>query len=170
MSQVLVVDANRAPADLVAEVAAQAGIQQPAQLRRLTVDLRIEAQAADDSFLSPLVAEAILEFVHSPEGRGEGSGAMQGKFESRGGLDVSWHATNEYFEGGHRVMEVKHPAHQPVPLSVGYLEHHGDGMVCLVVGGVRYALEVFKTLANPDPAKRYQFVRQGDTVNVVERP
>lgn len=165
---------ERVPADLVAEAAEAVGTQQPTHLRRLTVDLRIEAQAADESYLSPLVADALREYLDTPAGRGDStpqSDAMAGKFESRAGLDVTWHATNEYFENGQRVHigDVLDRA-RPVPLMVAQLEHHVGFGDCLVIEGVRYSLGAFKVLANPDPAKRYSFVRQGDTVTVVERP
>lgn len=165
---------ERLPSDVVADVAAQAGVEQLPSMRRLTVDLRIEAQSADDSFLSPLVAEALREYLESPAGRGNttpGMSAMRGKLESRAGLDVTWHATNEYFENGQRVDYSEacgaggRPA-RPVPLTVAQL----DGEDVIVIYGIRYHREVFKTLANPDPAKRYSFTRQGDTVTVVERP
>lgn len=161
---------ERLPSDVVADVAAQAGVEQLPSMRRLTVDLRIEAQSADDSFLSPLVAEALREYLESPAGRGNttpGMSAMRGKFESRAGLDVTWHATNEYFENGARVSApLDCDRARPVPMHVAQLE--GDDVI--VIDGIRYHREVFKKLANPDPAKRYSFTRQGDTVTVVERP
>jgi hypothetical protein len=62
--------------------------------RRLTVDVRIEAEAADDSPLGSLVAEALQEFIeHQP-----GQSGMSGKFESKAGLDVTWSARNEFFD------------------------------------------------------------------------
>jgi hypothetical protein len=169
MSQVLTKQPPRpaVPADLVEHAANEMGVPPaPPQLRRLTVDLRIEAQSADDSFLAPLVAEALQEFTERERaGHRTPEDSMRGKFETKAGLDVTWRATNEYFENGHRVELVGQDDARPVPLSVAQLV--GD---CLVMDGVRYSLVVFKTLANPDPAKRYQFVRQGDTVTVVERP
>lgn len=145
----------------------------PELLRRLTVDVRIEAQTADDSYLSPLVAEALQEFIGSPGGTGEGHDAMHGKFESKDGVDVTWRAVNEYFENGVPVLDMGQAFAKgtaPIPLTIGHLEHAADGGECLVIDGVRYSLAVFKTLAHPDPAKRYSFVRQGDTVTLVERP
>lgn len=167
MSQVLTPPRPAVPADLVEHAAREMGVAQaPPYLRRLTVDLRIEAQAADNSFLAPLVVEALQEFV----ARGSEE-LVGGKFESKAGLDVTWVVTNEHFENGQRVV-LDHGRGQrarPVPLTVAQLEHWGGGD-CLVIDGVRYSLAVFKTLANPDPAKRYSFVRQGETVTVVERP
>ena len=42
----------------------------------------------------------------------------------------------------------------------------------VVVDGVAVCLDVLKTLANPDPTKFYQFVRDGNvvTVQVVKHP
>ena len=65
-------------------------------LRKLTVNLQIEAQTADDSALAPLVVEALQEFIvmaSGPEG-----GKAEGKFESKVGLDVTWDTKNEYFD------------------------------------------------------------------------
>ncbi|HWQ39188.1 MAG TPA: hypothetical protein VNM24_11380 [Burkholderiales bacterium] len=59
---------------------------------------------------------------------------------------------------------------RPVPMDVAQLEDVAGVGPCLLIEGVRYSLAFFRMLANPDPAKRYSFVRQGDTVTVVERP
>lgn len=62
----------------------------PELVRQLTVDIRIEARAADDSPLAPLVIEALREFIEaSPD-------TASGKFESKAGLDISWSVRNEY--------------------------------------------------------------------------
>lgn len=63
-------------------------------LRKLTIDIRVEAQAADDSALAPLVVEALQEFIEATNSHSK----MAGKFESRAGLDVTWAARNEYFD------------------------------------------------------------------------
>lgn len=39
----------------------------------------------------------------------------------------------------------------------------------LRINGVQYAFEIFEMLANPDPAKRYSFERDGDMVIVHEK-
>lgn len=45
-------------------------------------------------------------------------------------------------------------------------------MRTVIVDGVAVRLDVLKTLANPDPSKFYQFVREGNvvTVQVVKHP
>lgn len=63
-------------------------------LRKLTIDIKIEAQAADDSPLAPLVTEALQEFIDQTTPQSK----MHGKFESKAGLDVTWSARNEYFD------------------------------------------------------------------------
>jgi len=76
-------------------------------LRKLTVHIMVEAQAADDSPLAPLVVEALQEFIAAT---GPGS-PRSGKFESKAGLDVSWASRNEYFDDlGHAVHIDEMPA------------------------------------------------------------
>jgi hypothetical protein len=147
--------------------------------RRLTVEIRVEAEAGDDSPLSGLVVEALREYIDMPGGQAEASGM----FESKGGLDVHWRALNRYFQGdaligeqgvndrGERVdsllagMVQPEPSQRvPVPMAIAQME--GE---FIVIEGVRYSMCVFQKLANPDPAKRYVFTRIGDVVNVVER-
>jgi hypothetical protein len=69
--------------------------------RRLTVDIRIEAQAADDSPLAPLVAEALQEFISAAPT------AMHGKFETKAGLDIAWSMRNQYFDAAGRPVATK---------------------------------------------------------------
>lgn len=66
--------------------------------RRLTVDIKVEAEAIGDTPLGHLVVEALREFITAnPK-------TMTGKFESTAGLDVSWTVRNEYFNAaGERV-------------------------------------------------------------------
>lgn len=128
--------------------------------RRLTVDIRVEGEAADDSALAPLVADALLEFVQSENNR------ASGMFESKAGLDVRWRACNEYFDrGGFRVHVDGDPGRHPVPMGMAYV--NADASV-LTIKGVKFSAGVFQTLANPDPAKRYSFARDGDVVVVQE--
>jgi hypothetical protein len=63
-------------------------------LRKLTVHIMVEAQAADDSPLAPLVVEALQEFI-AATGR---DSPKSGKFESKAGLDVTWATKNEYYD------------------------------------------------------------------------
>jgi hypothetical protein len=157
--------------------------------RRLTVNLRIEAEAGDDSPLGSVVAEALKEYLKSPAGQGAGGDAMQGFFEAQSGPDVHWHCLNHYYLGdqlvgmvgvdaqgrrfdvledtpeGAKVRLPESPAYA-VPADVAVME--GEGTI--VIKGVRCSMEVFKTLADPNPAKRYVFTRSADGVfNVVER-
>lgn len=80
-------------------------------LRKLTIDIKVEAQAADDSPLAPLVTAALQEFIDQTTEQS----AMHGKFESKEGLDITWSARNEYFD------DLGHPVHiqQPVAAAVG---------------------------------------------------
>lgn len=160
------------------------GNYQPSWRRRLTVDIRIDAAAADDSPLSGLVVNALREYIDSPAEQGDGNSAMVGKFESKDGLDVSWRAINRFYEDEKLVGEVgvndrgervdsmlsglvsPDPIRHPVPMALAQME----GEDTIVIRGVRYSLCVFETLANPDPDKRYSFTRQRETVAVVERP
>lgn len=73
--------------------------------RRLTLNILVEAEAADDSNLAPLVDAAVREFLESPPGQGIGPESMKGKFESAGGLDVTWRALNSYYVGDRLVGE-----------------------------------------------------------------
>lgn len=63
-------------------------------LRKLIIDIKVEAQASDDSPLAPLVTAALQEFIDQTTEHS----AMQGKFESKEGLDITWSARNEYFD------------------------------------------------------------------------
>lgn len=63
-------------------------------LRKLTVHICVEAQAADESPLAPLVAAALQEFIDSTTPHSKATG----KFESKAGLDVTWATKNEYFD------------------------------------------------------------------------
>ena len=77
-------------------------------LRKLAVHILVEAQAADDSPLAPLVAKALQEFIDSTTPQSKATG----KFESKDGLDVTWATKNEYFDDlGHlvNVEEFKRP-------------------------------------------------------------
>lgn len=152
--------------------------------RRLTVELRIEAEAGDDSPLSGLVTKAVREYLDSPAGRGEGESQPGGMFESKAGLDVHWRWLNRYYQDGKLIGETgvndrgervdslvtglvnPDPVRHAVPMAVAQME----GEDTIVIDGIRFSMVVFKTLANPDPAKRYAFVRKGDVVTVVERP
>lgn len=162
-------------AALKAAEVAQAAVA--AWRRRLDVHIHVEAEAADDSPLSKLVANAVKEFAS------QAPSATAGKFESRDGLDVSWRVMNRYYadeqligmsgvnDRGELVNtplgEILQPGpiKHPVPLEVAHMD--GEGVI--VIDGVRFQRDVFKTLANPDPAKRYVFTKQGDVVTVVER-
>ena len=89
---------SAAVAHAVAGMAREAGVVEKKRTevakRRLTVDIKVEAESADDSYLAPLVVEALQEFMqHQAD-----CAAMAGKFESRAGLDVTWSARNEYFD------------------------------------------------------------------------
>ena len=66
----------------------------PVPRRRLTVNITIEAETADDSELAPLVAESLQEFMDSTEART----SMAGKFEAKTGMDVSWRVMNRYYD------------------------------------------------------------------------
>lgn len=63
-------------------------------LRKLTIDIKVEAQAADDSPLAPLVVEALEEFLDRTN---ENSHAA-GKYEASNGIDITWTSRNEYFD------------------------------------------------------------------------
>lgn len=81
-------------------------------LRKLTIDIKVEAQAADDSPLAPLVTEALQEFIDATTEHS----SMQGKFESKAGLDISWSARNEYFDD---LGNLVHIDQKPVAQAVG---------------------------------------------------
>jgi hypothetical protein len=91
------------PADLMADgirFAREHGLDQappPPFLRKLRVTVEIEGQSTDASDLAPLVDEALREFLalSMPQ-----DGALQGKFESKAGLDVTWRAMNAYYQHG----------------------------------------------------------------------
>ena len=77
-------------------------------LRKLEVHVLVEAQAADDSPLAPLVAKALQEFIDQTTPHSKASG----KFESKDGLDVTWATKNEYYgDDGLRIKpeEFKRP-------------------------------------------------------------
>lgn len=90
-------------------------------LRKLTIDIRIEAQAADDSALAPLVVEALQEFIAATNSNSR----MAGKFESAGGLDVSWAAKNEYFDDDGAPMP--RPISEAVAGAVAEIHHTPKG-------------------------------------------
>jgi hypothetical protein len=128
--------------------------------RRLTIDIRICAEAGDDSPLAPLVAAALLEFIESK------ARPAHGKFESKAGVDVAWRACNEFLDAeGNRVAHDGNADRYPVPMGVGTVTADGS---YLRIKGVNYSTAFFKLLANPDPAKRYSFVREGSTVIIKE--
>lgn len=74
-------------------------------LRKLTIDIKVEAQAADDSPLAPLVTAALQEFIDQTTQHS----AMSGKFESKEGLDVTWSARNEYFDDLGNPVHIEQP-------------------------------------------------------------
>jgi hypothetical protein len=63
-------------------------------LRKLAVHILVEAEAADDSPLAPLVVKALEEFIAKTGPKSPATG----KFESKDGLDVTWATKNEYFD------------------------------------------------------------------------
>jgi hypothetical protein len=82
-------------------------------LRKLTVNIMVEAQVADDSPLAPLVVEALQEFI---ERSNETSiQRLAGKFESKDGLDVTWAARNEYFDDLGNLVNIDE---KPMPAAV----------------------------------------------------
>lgn len=128
--------------------------------RRLTIDMRICGEAGDDSPLAPLVAAALLEFIESKQR------PAHGKFESKAGLDVAWRACNEFLDAqGNRLAHDGNADRYPVPMGVATVTADGG---FLRIKGVNYSTEFFKILANPDPAKRYSFMREGSTVVIKE--
>lgn len=163
----------------VADALAQMAAQQP-WLRRLEVNIKIEAQTVEDIPLGAYVAGALQEFLDSAPGRGESTDANLGQFESKEGLDVSWNCMNRYFEHGNLTAMVGADergnridvigdlaAHVklPVPMTLAHLPVYGNTINIL---GVNYALEVFEHLADPDPTKVYRFERNGTTVSCIE--
>jgi hypothetical protein len=129
--------------------------------RRLTCDIRIEAEAADESPLAPVVSEALMEWLE------KGGGAVSGMFESKSGADVHWRACNEFFDadGIRLAHDGSEKERYPIPVGIAHISQ--DGRV-ITIRGIRFDMSVFQMLAHPDPAKKYSFARDGDVVIVKE--
>ena len=97
-------------------------------LRKLAVHILVEAEAADDSPLAPLVVKALQEFI----ARTGATSKASGKFESADGLDVTWATKNEYFDDRGDLVnaeEFKRPIAEAVKDA---LVHNSPGQVGLV--------------------------------------
>lgn len=97
--------------------------------RKLTVDLRIEAYADEESYLAPLVVDALREFIEAaPE-------TKEGAFESGAGLDVSWTVRDECFDGNGNREPIGDP-----PMDYRY-DPQRD---VFTIEGIAYAGEIFR--------------------------